>query len=198
MTGVSVIICCHNSRSLIVETLDALARQEVYGIPCEILLVDNNCTDDTWEIAKQNWINCNSPFPLRRVFENRLGLNFAREAGIRASTFSYAIFCDDDNRLCQKYIKEVFHEFETEPAVGILGGWSEGEFESTVPSWFYAIQYAYAIGGKPESERANVHHVWGAGMAIRTEIALKIFAEGLVSIDRSGRSPFIWRRHGIM
>ena len=70
LDGVSVIICCYNSRDVIGDTRIYLAHQEVASqVKWEVLLVDNACRDDTVEVARQAWSKLGSVVPLRIVQE---------------------------------------------------------------------------------------------------------------------------------
>ena len=51
----AVVICCYNSEKIIEETLRALAAQEDIGSVWEVVLVDNNCNDQTTTVAKATW-----------------------------------------------------------------------------------------------------------------------------------------------
>ncbi len=56
MIGVSVIICCYNSSSRIIPTLQNLVKQRVPNhIPWEVIVVNNASTDNTGEVAKETW-----------------------------------------------------------------------------------------------------------------------------------------------
>lgn len=184
--GISIIICCHNSENVISETLQFLAVQSLRGVSAEIILVDNNCTDGTVEVALHSWQSLGNHYPMKVVNEEMPGLNYARKRGISDCSFSYLIFCDDDNRLSPSYVIEVFNEFEKTTKVGILGGWSTGTFEIEKPGWFEFVETAYAVGGKIDEDVNNVYYVWGAGMALRTELAKNIFSEKFKTVDRSG------------
>jgi cellulose synthase/poly-beta-1,6-N-acetylglucosamine synthase-like glycosyltransferase len=47
----SVVIPCYNEGGYIADTINSLAAQSFSG-GCEIIVVDNNCTDDTAEMAR--------------------------------------------------------------------------------------------------------------------------------------------------
>jgi glycosyltransferase involved in cell wall biosynthesis len=68
--GVSVIICCYNSAALLPQTLEHLANQQTAGeISWEIIIVNNNSTDNTAEIAENIWQGLNRPIPFRVVHQ---------------------------------------------------------------------------------------------------------------------------------
>ena len=51
--NLSTVICCYNSSSRIETTLEYLAKQKLKDLSCEVILVDNNCSDATVEVAKK-------------------------------------------------------------------------------------------------------------------------------------------------
>ena len=146
--GLSVIICCHNSSEKITTTLKHLHEQIQYpGLPYEIILVDNNCTDRTVDIATNFWNTQVDAFPLHVVVEDQPGLSYARRKGILSSKFEYLTFCDDDNWLCPEYLKKTIILFETLVDVSLIGGIGEPVFESEAPAWFMNVKgFGYAIG----------------------------------------------------
>ena len=80
--GVSVVICCHNSSSLIGPTLKKLQQQKTVKISWEVLIVDNCSSDDTVEVVESIWQE-NPVTDLRVIRENQLGLAHARTAGLK-------------------------------------------------------------------------------------------------------------------
>ncbi len=177
MKGVSVIICCYNSAERIGITLQHLQKQQKVNFLWEVVLVDNNCTDGTIDETLAVWGN--HLVKLRLVKEERAGLIYAREAGIRSALYDYLIFCDDDNWLCETYIQTVFELFETKPQTGAIGGQStivvqKGE---TIPTWFKSEENAYAVGRQAlrSGDITDRHYLWGAGLAIRKQVAENCF-----------------------
>ena len=100
MTGISIIICCYNSAKRLPETLAHLANQQVDGgVRWELILVNNNSTDETEVVAQNLWGALGSPAPLK-IFEEPLpGLSYARNNGMKKAIYEVFLFCDDDNWL---------------------------------------------------------------------------------------------------
>lgn len=178
MKGISIIICCYNSAERIVPTITSLKKQKLSEkFRAEVILVDNNCTDDTVAKSIETWGQSN--LSLRIISESRAGLIYAREAGINAAIYDYLVFCDDDNWLVDTYVETVFNLFESYTNVGAIGGQSEAAFESgiEVPEWFYKEKNAFAVG--MQGERTGIItdrlYLWGAGLAVRKEIVKKCF-----------------------
>ena len=106
--GVSVIICCYNSSSKLLPTMEHLAAQiKVAGLGYELIIVDNNCTDDSVTLAKQIWQQLGNPFAQKIIIQKKAGLNFARQAGISSALYPIVVLCDDDNWLCEHYLQTV-------------------------------------------------------------------------------------------
>lgn len=99
MNGISVIVCCYNSAWIIERCLNALLAQQVpSSVLWEIIVVNNASTDDTERIA--NKVLQKGHISYQLINEPKAGLLNARKCGIRAARYSYTIFCDDDNVLC--------------------------------------------------------------------------------------------------
>ena len=190
ITGISIIICCYNSASRLEKTIKHIALQKEVDFTFEVVLVDNNSSDNTTEVAEQLFLK-HKITNYNIVLESKPGLSFARKTGVRASEGEILVFCDDDNWLEANYLRNVMLGFEKYPAAGILGAWSIAAFEpeQIVPQWFGQIKGSMAVGGKPDFD-CIVKEVWGAGMSIRTKVALEIFQTNNVLSDRKRNSLF--------
>jgi glycosyltransferase involved in cell wall biosynthesis len=177
MLGVSVVICCYNSVDRIKSTLIHLKQQKLNEIPWEVILVNNNSTDNTENEAIDVWDN--SIAQLIIVREIRSGLIYARECGINYCRYDYIVFCDDDNWLDENYLRIVYELFQKLPNVGALGGCSTVALEAdcVLPDWFFRNENAYAVGAQSAKSGDITMRlfIWGAGMAIRKNIAQKCF-----------------------
>jgi glycosyltransferase involved in cell wall biosynthesis len=192
MKGISVIVCCYNSAKRIEETLEYLRIQKSDTFKFEIILVNNNSSDNTVEVAEKYWNSIPSEIGFSIVDQPIPGLSFAREKGIETSKYNYLIFCDDDNSLDINYLHNAFNIFEANSDIAIIGG--EGEFSTTdkVQDWFPPFETSYACG-KQWSESCILNgvrdFVWGAGMCIRKDIITHIQKLGIKSFlaDRKGK-----------
>ncbi len=175
--GVSIIICCFNSGSLLGQTLQHIAVQNIAGdLACEVIVVDNASTDNTKEIARSIWFKSSSnKINLSIVHEPKPGLAYARQKGINEARYDYLIFCDDDNWLDKNYINNVFTLFDKHPGVGVLGGTGIAQFEDErlKPVWFDTFYHGYAVGAQAEKE-CTLNGVYGAGMAVRKSLLKEV------------------------
>lgn len=168
--GISIIICCYNSGWIVSRCLEALKKQEVRkDLSWEIVLVDNNCTDDTVQKAIETMAN--TSIDLRIVEEKNPGLLNARKKGITVVKYAYTIFCDDDNLLCPSYITTMYSILSSDPKIGAVGGMGIPEYETEPdPRVLPYINY-YAVG----SQKSHKDWLYGAGLALRTEIVRDVY-----------------------
>lgn len=178
MNGFSIIICCYNSASVIVDTLRSIANLVFAHNKLEVIIVDNNCSDDTVYIAKSLWHSLNTTIPLNVVKENKPGLSYARKAGVLSAKFSYLVFCDDDNFLSNDYLKIAFEKFEKDINIGVVGGQGIAQTNGYFPGWFENYKHAYACGPQ-YFKSANLSRItgslYGAGLCFRKSLISKIF-----------------------
>jgi glycosyltransferase involved in cell wall biosynthesis len=192
MNGVSIIICCYNSAVRLPETLHHIAMQQVpESILWEVIVVNNNSTDNTSEVAIQVWKKYNLCTQFRVINETNPGLSNARRAGILSAQYKYSLFCDDDNWLAHDYIKTAFRIMESHNEIGVLGGKSTAVCEIEPPTWFEEKKVGYAVG-QQASQNGDItekQHVWGAGAVLITTFLSVIYKSGINSLvcDRKGK-----------
>lgn len=167
--GISVIICCYNSSWIIIRCLDALIKQRVpIDFKWEIVLVDNNCSDDTCQIAESFMQNFGVDFQI--VKQPEPGLLNARIKGINEVKYQYTIYCDDDNLLDENYVYVAYQIMKTYPDAGAFGGKGIPEFTTTPEP--EVMEY---IGGYAVGSQKNKSYLFGAGITVKTEIVKEIY-----------------------
>ena len=177
MNGISVIIACFNSEKVIGLTLRHLQAQiNTEGIDWEIILVNNNSTDRTSEVAKVVWDE-NPLVTLKIVLEEKVGEANARQTGIKSAKYDILSIVDDDNWVSNNWIQTVNSYFK-DPKIGLLGCGGVGEFEKTPPAWFEENKNAFAIGSLYEGDFTDITNhalVPGAGLCVRKKVYEKLF-----------------------
>jgi glycosyltransferase involved in cell wall biosynthesis len=142
----SVIVCTYNRRNLLAGCLQSLGDQRLSPARFEVVVVDNNSTDDTAAVVeRQRALLAN----LRYVFEPVQGLSHARNRGASAAVGTHLVYVDDDTRLPSTYLSCVLDTLErTQP--DLLGGPVHPFYTEAKPRWFkdrYEIRkYAEASG----------------------------------------------------
>jgi glycosyltransferase involved in cell wall biosynthesis len=188
---ISVVICCYNSSGRLAPTIKHLAEQEFNSeIKWEVVIVDNASTDDTNEYALNELSKYQ--FESKVVYESEAGLSNARKKGVKESSGRYILFCDDDNWLDKRYFQLSYDIMESDPKIGMLGGFGEPYIEGLKPKWFDRYQVTYAVGPQ-HHEEADISYikayVYGAGSVVRKELLLLLDKIGFkhVLTDRIGK-----------
>lgn len=188
-TGVSLIVCCHNSAQRLPPTLEHLKAQQVRpGLRWEVLIIDNASTDETAQVAGERWKG--SPVPFRVVPEPKAGLMFARWRGAEAAQFELLSFIDDDNWMPANWVERVAQIMSEHPEVGACNGWSVAQLDREPPSWFPGVQGMFAIS-TPKHMGGDITWtgtLWGAGLTIRRTAFLSLREAGFTSglVGRQG------------
>ena len=97
---ISVIICTYNRDKYIYNVLKSLALGTLEHSAYEIILVDNNCTDNT-RSEVDHFCNVFPQVTLRYFVETNQGLSHARNRGIRESKGDILVYVDDDATVTQ-------------------------------------------------------------------------------------------------
>jgi glycosyltransferase involved in cell wall biosynthesis len=174
--GISVVICCYNSEKRIEKTLEHLALQKANDVPWEIILVDNNCKDNTVATANAYWKELGLTYPdLKVVQELNPGLIHARNRGISEARFKYILFCDDDNWLDCEYLDIAYKLVSGDSAIASLGGSGEPIYEQfQVTSWFPPFAGLLATGpqgkGGLDIDGESKGCLYGAGIVLNRTI----------------------------
>lgn len=109
---VSAVVIAYNEEKYIKNCLESLTSQTEKAD--EIILVDNNSTDRTVEIAKQ--------FPeVRIVKEGKQGMIYARNKGFDSAKYELIARCDSDTRVSKDWIKNIKKHFEAEKIDALSG-----------------------------------------------------------------------------
>jgi glycosyltransferase involved in cell wall biosynthesis len=109
----SVVIPCYNEAGYIAEALRSLHNQ-TYAGEYEIVVVDNNCTDNTAEIARE--------LGARVVVESNPGVCNARQRGTEASTGTIVVSADADTTLAPDWLEKIDRMFGDDDAIAAVVG----------------------------------------------------------------------------
>ncbi|HKV11290.1 MAG TPA: glycosyltransferase [Thermoanaerobaculia bacterium] len=164
--SIDLIVCTYNNAAFLDRTLAAMAKQRVSpDVRWKVLVVDNNCTDETAAVVERH--RQAGGFPLRTVREPRQGLTPARVCGVENTAGEWIAFVDDDCLLAEDWVEEAARFAAGHPACGAFGGQILLEWETDPPPPYAACR-RYAYAGKPHGDTAH-RRTWlaGAGMVLR-------------------------------
>jgi glycosyltransferase involved in cell wall biosynthesis len=193
MNGITIIIPTHNGQKVIEMALEGIFKQSNH-IPIEVIIINNNSTDRTIELAHAFWQkNKRVNLDFKILNEENPGKFNAQHLGILSSNYNVVLICDDDNILNKQYCQIALDWFNKNPEIAAIGGAGIPLFESKEPPWFKTYHEFYAVGsqGAFAGDITNQKGcLYGAGMVIRKDIYLDLFKRGFEPIftSRKGKN----------
>ena len=170
-TRFTVAICTWNRAHLLSKALERLTHVRQPPDAWEVLVVNNNCTDDT-ERVLDAYVG---RLPLRRAFEPRPGLSHARNTAVSHSTGDYVVWIDDDALVDAEWLAAYGRAAAQHPEAAVFGGPVRPLFEGTPPTWLStawretgAAYAARDLGGEPFELRVGGELPYGTNFVIRT------------------------------
>ncbi len=182
----TVAICTWNRAKLLNQTLEQMHQLRIPpGVEWELLVVNNNCTDDTDAVIARHA----DKLPARRLYEPKQGLSNARNAAVAAAQGDLLIWTDDDVLVEPNWIEEYVRAAKCWPDAAFFGGSISPWFEVQPPRWivqnlkyFEGMLVIRDIGSEVRPFSAT-EYPFGANMAFRTEIQKRFLYD-----------PFLGRR----
>lgn len=131
----TAIICTYNREKYIGKLLESIAANDLDKSQYEIVLVDNNCTDNTREVCEK-FAASHRDVRFRYVTETEQGLSAARNKGIREAQWDIIVYIDDDALVDTGYLRTYADWFASHPDTMACGGPVEPLYETQEPEWF--------------------------------------------------------------
>ncbi|MEB3342539.1 hormogonium polysaccharide biosynthesis glycosyltransferase HpsE [Okeania sp.] len=149
-----------NKLPLVLEKLRAQINTE--NISWEVIVVDNNSSDNTSEIVQDYQSRFSEFVSIKYFFEHQQGAAFARLKAIKEAKSNYIGFLDDDVLPTENWISAAYAFCQTHPQAGAIGGQIHGDFEVELPPEYKEVYPFLSIrehGSKPllfEPNRLNL------------------------------------------
>ncbi len=110
--NISVVIPAYNEEKRIEACLRSVFHQT--QLPFEVIVVDNNSTDNTAEIARS--------LGARVIIEKKQGITFARNAGFNASRGEIIARTDADTIVPHDWVEKISKHFEKDASLDAVSG----------------------------------------------------------------------------
>ena len=178
-TGISIIIPTYNRARLLGPALETVKKLNVpAGMPIEVLIIDNNCTDETPQVIER--AARNSPFPIQRIVEKQQGLCFGRNRGLREARYEHLVYLDDDVEVAREWILGYMEAIDELNADCVIGPVSP-LFEQEVPDFLTqrvldSVSSSYSRKGDRMFLllRGTAHEIPGCNFGVRQSVAQEI------------------------
>lgn len=162
----TIVIPAYNEQDYLPACLDSIAAQTI--MPAEVIVVDNNSTDNTGKIAGSYGF-------VKLIKEKRQGVFFAARKGFRSAKGEIIGRIDSDTILSENWVEEVINKMSTDSVAAVTG--PVKYYDMPLPRanyWFDHMMremvYRFAYTNSP--------FLYGSNLAIRRNIWREV-SEGL-------------------
>ena len=169
-----VIVCTYNRAKYIGNLLESIAANDLPRNEYEIVLVDNNCTDNTHEIC-ETFVESHKDVNFRYVKEQEQGLSAARNKGIKEAKGDVLVYVDDDALVDTWYLRTIVEYMDAHPEISAVGGPIIPLYEDTEePKWMThftrELLCGYLYFGEQERSFPGDRYPGGGNAAYRAEV----------------------------
>ena len=174
----TVAIPTYNGEHRLPEVLDQLRSQlHTDTFSWEIIVVDNNSTDNTAKVIQIYQADWQYAYPLKYCFEAEQGAGFARARAVESARGKLIGFLDDDNLPASDWVVTAYAFGQEHSSAGAYGSQIHGVFECTPPQNFHRIASFLAIterGDNPLQYKPNKKLLPpSAGLVVRKQAWLE-------------------------
>jgi glucosyl-dolichyl phosphate glucuronosyltransferase len=141
---ITVIVCTYNRCGVLAKALASVAGSRLRDVAeWEVLVVDNNSTDQTREVVEE--FSRQNPARFRYLFEANPGKSYALNAGVRAARGEILAFMDDDVTVEPLWLQNLTENLHDGQWAGV-GGRTLPASKVPAPRWL-AIDGPYSMVG---------------------------------------------------
>lgn len=167
---ISVIICTYNRADLLTDVLQTVCEQTLERSQYEVIVVDNNSTDDTPSVSHLYAAR----YPnVRYCFEAQQGLSHARNRGWQEAKGQYVGYIDDDCKVPEGWLAAA-KELIERVAPDIFGGPYFAFYNTLKPAWFKDEYGSYAPYAKGTFIKEKPDALHGGNLFLRREVLKKV------------------------
>jgi glycosyltransferase involved in cell wall biosynthesis len=191
MSDFTVAIPVYNGAKTLPQVLTRL-RAQTFTTPLrwEVLVIDNNSTDQTPQVVEAFQADWLADVPLKYFCETRQGISYARQRAIAEAEGEFIGFLDDDNFAAPDWVAAACSFGQSHPQAGAFGGEVRAAFEVPPSEELADMVRLLAIGNyarqpkryEPEKLRLPA----GAGLVVRRKAWLASIPEQLTRVTRGG------------
>lgn len=155
---ISIVIPAYNEQNYLPKSLKAVFNQDFKG-KTEIIVVNNNSTDNTGKIAKS--------FRTKIIHEKKQGLIFAKQAGCQAAKGKIIAVLDADNIPNSSWLSTISNLLSNKKISAVTGPYL---IPQPAPWWAraHAALGAYLINTIQAITNSSPH-IWGGNVAFRNK-----------------------------
>ncbi len=153
---ISVAVCTYNRSNYLGKCLYSLVHQkDVDSKDYELLVIDNNSTDETKQIVAEYKNN----YPSIKIYyylEPKIGLSHTRNRAIKEAHSEYIAYIDDDGIAYPDWIYQIIEFTHKYPHICAFGGPSYRYAEIPIPKWAPPDYGSRYLGEKEKEVKTGI------------------------------------------
>lgn len=171
MIKASIIIPTVNRARYLENALISVQNQSLPMDDYEIIVVDNNSTDNTLQVVKE--CSKNGEKEIVYIKEPNIGLHNAKHAGARIAKGEILIYIDDDVVADRNLISELVKPYSS-IGVGCVGGRIFPKWEIEQPEWIKCFPGWYLSLLDEGKELKEIQWIYGCNFSIKKSLLFKL------------------------
>jgi len=186
----SVIIPTYNRSSSLLRLLTSLENISFPRNRWEIVVVDNNSTDDTRIKVKEYWkVN---DINISYVYEKRLSFTVARRTGAEHARGDILVYIDDDVSVGKEWLKSIEEGFLNNN-IGMVGGPIKPKYEEKPPKWVTEMNGIWLSLFDLGNHIQDVERIPGPNLSIKKKVLDELggFPPDTIGVESEGKSEVI-------
>ncbi|HNP24052.1 MAG TPA: glycosyltransferase [Panacibacter sp.] len=173
----ALVICTYNRDRYLPDALESIKNQSFPGTQFQVVIVDNNSTDNTAAISKK-FIAENPDLHITYAFEQQKGLSFARNRGVAEADAPVLCYIDDDIILAPGFLNAMKSFYDSYPNAVGAGGRVIPKYEhDKEPEWMnkYLNGFVGRVehGDKIKKYDEKMKYPAGCNMSYKKNVILK-------------------------
>lgn len=144
MIKLSVVICTYNRANLLRNCLESLTKQTIAPAKYELIIVDNNSTDQTSRVVDEYKDRLPN---LMYYLEEKQGLSNARNRGYMQAKGEYVGYIDDDAKASEDWVERALEIIHNEKPI-MFGGPVYPYYQIPKPDWMKDEYNQYSVYDK--------------------------------------------------
>ncbi len=178
MIYLSVIIPTRNRAKLLDTTLESIIKQTLSQNYFEVIVCDNNSTDNTKMICDKY---TTSFLNFRYIKTVAPGLHVGRNKGFQEAKGEVLVYADDDIVAFPEWLATIYNCFKNDDSIVLVGGKNIPNWETPPPDWVLEmwkpnknneriIAYYSVLDFGDEIQQISAQYVWGCNFSVRKRI----------------------------
>lgn len=160
---ISVVLCVYNEEDRVFECLQSLLKQTLNKAEYEVIVLDNESSDQTSKIVKRFIIENSRELNITCFRIKHVGLSVSRNTGIEKSKGEIIAFTDGDGKVDENWLKNILVGFEDEKVFVVSGKVENLNVESKFAEFIHKAHFQPSVSvGKSK--------LIGANMAFRKDV----------------------------